>query len=101
MKNIYLTCILLISINGYSQFNPNSPWKNNQPNSKDFTFQGDVSFFNEYWTTHDKKKKGSGYKPFKRWENRWVNLLNTNGSLMTSQQLWSAWQEKNNQKKIL
>ena len=98
MKNIYLVCILLISIKGYSQFNPNSPWKNNQLNSKDFTFQGDVSFFNEYWTTHDKKKKGSGYKPFKRWVNRWANLLNTNGSLMTSQQLWSAWQEKNNQK---
>lgn len=98
MKNIYLTFILLISISGYSQFNPNSPWKNRQPNSKDFTFQSDVSFFNEYWTTHDKKIKGSGYKPFKRWENRWEKLLNTNGSLMTSQQLWSAWEEKNNQK---
>ena len=60
MKNIYLTLILLFSFIGYSQYNPNAPWKN--PNSKNTRFQDDVDAFNEYWKTHDKNKKGSGYK---------------------------------------
>ncbi|MEK9913010.1 MAG: hypothetical protein VW580_03720, partial [Flavobacteriaceae bacterium] len=25
----------------------------------------------KYFTTHDPNRKGSGYKPFKRWENYW------------------------------
>lgn len=98
MKNTYLSFILLFSIVGFSQYNPNSPWKRENPNSKKNSFQNDVDAFNEYWKTHDRNKKGSGHKPFKRWENKWENQLNPDGTLMTPQQLWFAWQEKNNTK---
>ena len=98
MKNIYLTLILLFSFIGYSQYNPNAPWKNSNPNSKNTRFQDDVDAFNEYWKTHDKNKKGSGYKPFKRWENKYENQLNSDGTIVTPQQIWAAWQEKNNSK---
>lgn len=98
MKNIYLASILLVSFIGYSQYNPNAPWKNQNENSKNATFNEEVTAFNEYWKTHDKNKKGSGYKPFKRWENRYQNQLNADGTIITPQQLWAAWEEKNNRK---
>lgn len=95
MKNTYLTLILLFSCIGYSQFNSNSPWKNGNENAKNFNFKNDVTAFNEYWKTHDKDKKGSGYKPFKRWEYKYENQLNPDGTIITPQQLWAVWQEKN------
>lgn len=98
MKNTYLALILMFSFIGYSQFNPNSPWKNKTTNSKTTTFKDEVVAFNEYWKTHDKNKKGSGYKPFKRWENKYQNQLNPDGTIITPQQIWSAWEEKNNAK---
>jgi len=98
MKHTYLSLFLLFSVVGFSQYNNNSPWKNENPNSKNNSFQNDVDAFNEYWKTHDRSKKGSGYKPFKRWENKNENQLNADGTLMTPQQLWSAWLEKNNAK---
>ena len=91
MKNTYLALFLLFSMVGFSQFNPNSPWKNQNPNSKTSTFKEDVDAFNEYWKTHDKNKKGSGYKPFKRWENKYENQLNPDGTLVSPEQIWAAW----------
>lgn len=98
MKNTYLTLFLIFSVVGFSQFNPNASWKDKNKNSKKLSFQEDVDTFNEYWKTRDKNKKGSGYKPFKRWENKWENQLNADGTIMTPQQLWAAWEEKNNAK---
>jgi hypothetical protein len=98
MKNTYLTLILLFSYIGYSQFNSNSLWKNGNQNAKNLNFNNEVNTFNEYWKTHDKDKKGSGYKPFKRWENKYENQLNPDGTIITPQQIWAAWLEKNNAK---
>jgi len=39
--------------------------ENGNENAKNFNFKNDVTAFNEYWKTHDKDKKGSGYKPLK------------------------------------
>ena len=95
MKNIYLASFLLISFIGYSQFNSNSPWKKDNPNSKNISFQNEVDAFNEYWKTHDKNVKGSGHKPFKRWESFYENQLNPDGTIIKPQQLWEAWRQKN------
>lgn len=95
MKNIYLASFLLISFVGYSQFNPNSPWKKDNLNAKSESFKNDIDAFEEYWKTHDKDKKGSGYKPFKRWESFYENQLNPDGTIITPQQLWEAWRQKN------
>lgn len=98
MKNTYLALILLFSAVGFSQYNPSTPWKNSNPNSKNTNFQNEVAAFNEYWKTHNKNIKGSGYKPFKRWENKYENQLNPDGTIITPQQIWAAWQEKNTAK---
>ena len=95
MKNIYLASVLLFSVFGYSQFNRNAPWNNETSKSKNTSFQNDVDASNEYWKTHDRNKKGSGYKPFKRWESFYENQLNPDGTIITPQQLWAAWEEKN------
>ncbi|MBC5834810.1 T9SS type A sorting domain-containing protein [Flavobacterium sp. F372] len=98
MKNTYLTLLFLFSAVGFSQYNPTAPWKNSTSNSKSTNFQNEVDAFNEYWKTHNKNIKGSGYKPFKRWESFYENQLNPDGTIVTPQQLWAAWEEKNNAK---
>ena len=50
--------------------------------------------FNNYWLNHDKDKKGSGYKPYMRWENHWRNKTNTQGYLITPQEMWEAFNLK-------
>lgn len=86
---------MLFSVVGFSQFNSNAPWKKADPNSKNNTFQNDVAAFNEYWKTRDYTKKGSGYKPFKRWECFYENQLNPDGTIITPQQLWEVWRQEN------
>ncbi|NHM02781.1 T9SS type A sorting domain-containing protein [Flavobacterium difficile] len=98
MKNNYLSLFLIFSFVGYSQFNTNSPWKNTSGTTKTITFQEEVKAFNEYWEIHDKNQKGSGYKPFKRWESFHENQLNPDGTILTPQQIWAVWQAKNNAK---
>lgn len=98
MKNIYLTVLLFISAFGFSQYNSTAPWKNSNSNSKNTNFQNEVDAFNEFWKTQDKNKKGSGYKPFKRWESFYEYQLNPDGTIITPQQLFAALQEKNNAK---
>ena len=95
MKNTYLSLFLLFSVVGFSQFNSNAPWKKVNQNSRNNLFQSEVNAFEEYWTTHDKSKKGSGYKPFKRWESFYENQLNPDGTIITPQQLWEVWRQKN------
>ncbi len=102
MKNKYLAFVLFVSSGVFAQFNPNSPWnttndasKISNDVSKKTTFQKEVDAFNAYWKNHDRNLKGSGHKPFKRWESFYENQLNPDGTISTPQQLWTAWQEKN------
>lgn len=104
MKKI--TCVLMIisSCFGYSQFS-NSPWGQElkeQRKQKSFAkssntplkFEDIVKEFNDYWKDKDPTQKGSGYKPFKRWENYWKDCLNDDGSLMTPAQVNTAIAQK-------
>ncbi|MEW7278031.1 T9SS type A sorting domain-containing protein [Aquimarina sp. 2201CG1-2-11] len=81
-----------------AQFNPNAPWLNqfkNKSNSEgDITFEKIQNAFNEYWKNKDPNKKGSGYKPFKRWEYIWEDVANDKGYLPTTKDQWDAWQNK-------
>jgi hypothetical protein len=45
------------------------------------------------------QKKGSGHKPFKRWENHWKDYLLENGTIATPEVLWKSWSQKQNLKK--
>ncbi|PHS07846.1 MAG: glycosyl hydrolase [Kordia sp.] len=107
MNKLLLTIIAVLAINfSFSQFNADSPWikqlkqetstsellqKNpNQP----FTFYEVQQAFNQYWETRDPSKKGSGYKPFKRWEFMVESEVNENGYLPSAQNIFDAWSAK-------
>lgn len=101
MKKTYLVLTLLCSLLGYSQFNRSAPWMQgsaSSENKKERSIDEIVADFNEYWKNHDRNKKGSGYKPFMRWENHWRNKTNTDGTLISPAQMWLALNQKKNQK---
>jgi hypothetical protein len=100
MKKTYLLLTLLCSSLGFSQYNESAPWmsRTKQSKTKEKTIDEAVSSFDEYWKHHDKNKKGSGYKPFMRWENHWRNKTNEQGLLITPQEMWDAWTQKNQAK---
>lgn len=100
MKKLFLTFGLLFFINTFSQYNHNSPWKDSKSSKSkgQISFDEEVNTFENYWKDKDFTPKGSGYKPFKRWENFWKNQLNPDGRIMLPAQLWSAWKQKNQSK---
>ena len=50
--------------------------------------------FDIYWEGKDNTKKGSGYKPFKRWANHWQDYLQQDGTIAPPAVLWKAWERK-------
>lgn len=100
MKTKLLILSLLTSVFSQAQFVSSAPWNstNNLSNKNEKSIDELVNEFNEYWQTHDKDKKGSGYKPFMRWENHWRNLTNENGYIISADELWAAWLQKNQMK---
>jgi hypothetical protein len=96
MKKILLTFIFLYTITFQAQFNQDAPWmdqinlkKSKSANS--ITFKEIVGAFDAYWENRDKNVKGSGYKPFKRWETHWKNFVKQDGTLPSSAELWNTW----------
>jgi photosystem II stability/assembly factor-like uncharacterized protein len=98
MKKTLLFLITCFTISlGSAQVNSGAPWMedlNIQSRTTPLKFKNIVDAANTYWKTHDKDVKGSGYKPFKRWENYWKNFINEDGLLPTSQDLWNTWLQK-------
>ena len=70
---MFFNCILV-----YPQYNRNAPWITNNAKAKagQATIDELVASFDQYWLTRDRSQKGSGYKPFMRWENHWRNKTN-------------------------
>jgi hypothetical protein len=50
--------------------------------------------FDAYWQDRDRFEKGSGYKPYKRWENYWKYFADANGYIPGANQIWQAWENK-------
>jgi len=107
MKKLLLFFILLSTISIQAQFNQNAPWMENlnaeQAKSSNPTkFKDAVEAFNTYWETRNPNVKGSGFKPFKRWENYWKNFVKEDGTLPTSAELWNTWisTQQNNARKV-
>lgn len=95
IKN-FLIVSILCSFFGFSQFNPSAPWMSNSSTSRnEATIDELVTSFNQYWSTRDKNARGSGYKPFMRWEYHWRNYANEQGYIMTSEDFWNVWRQKN------
>jgi len=106
MKNslLFISFLLLVNL-AFGQFNESAPWMLSSEAKKQVVKNSEKEvyslpeiskLFNNYWEGKDPTKKGSGYKPFKRWENFWMHFTNEKGYLPTSSQLWDSW--KNVQK---
>ncbi|WP_339887345.1 T9SS type A sorting domain-containing protein [uncultured Flavobacterium sp.] len=96
MKKTITLFTMLISLLGYSQYNSSAPWLVNKEEAKqgNLTIEQLKSSFDAYWLTHDKNKKGSGYKPFMRWEYHWQNKVDVNGNIITPEEMWAAFNQK-------
>lgn len=98
MKKTITLLTMLICLIANAQYNSSAPWITNKQEAK----QGNLSMeelkqaFELYWQTHDKNKKGSGYKPFMRWEYHWQNKLDDNGEKISPTEMWKALNEKKN-----
>ncbi len=99
MKKILLLIAVCYCSVTQAQFNESAPWMQNlnsnlRTSTSKVTFQETTDAFNAYWDTRDPNVKGSGHKPFKRWENYWKNFVKDDGTLPTQKELWNTWQEK-------
>ena len=101
MKKItFITTLLLFIININAQFSSNSPWMKELKSKSlkdNFTVKEISDAFNAYWeiNKNNKDKKGSGYKPFKRWENRRNLSLDKTGKIISNETIWNSWKQKN------
>lgn len=98
MKKILLTLFIIQYSFAFAQFNSTAPWMDNvqKDDKKDATIDEIKTAFDNYWEDKNHKTKGSGYKPFMRWETHWRNKVDENGNLMTPAQMWEAWNQKRN-----
>jgi hypothetical protein len=98
MKLNYLVISLLSCFFGFSQFNPSAPWMeeiNSKKKGEELTIHEISAAFNSYWETRDRTVRGSGHNPYKRWEYHWTNKVNEQGYLISPEELWAAWNQKN------
>ncbi len=96
MKKI-IFFFLVLSFNAViSQYIKSAPWmeKLEQSRITNPTIDQQVLEFNNYWKTRNKNERGSGYKPFMRWENHWRNKTNPEGYQITPQEMWNAFNDK-------
>ncbi len=102
MRIIYFILILLVSGVSNAQVGSKAPWmeglQSTNKTASAPTFEKIVDAFNNYWIDKDETIKGSGYKPFKRWESLYKYYLNDDGTVMQPSQLWDAWRSQNGKK---
>ena len=99
MRKVTSFFLLFIFYQVTGQYNEAAPWidvSEQHKVSQNHSLENLSESFNAYWVGKDRNKKGSGFKPFKRWENHWRNQLSKNGSLITPQIIWNSWKQKNN-----
>lgn len=83
--------LALIAFTFFAQVTNAQPWMK-RAKSVNLTFKEMQETFNEYWK--DKQiEKGSGYKPFKRWEAYWEPRILPNGEFPSPAVTWEAWQK--------
>lgn len=105
MKRLYILCFLLISSILRAQYVQNAPWMEQMRDkvpgtgkelNPQFSIDEISDAFESYWEGRDRFAKGSGYKPYKRWENYWQYFADSKGHIPTAKQLWKAWENKTN-----
>ena len=85
-SNLILAQKLPLSVNDDSNIQKN---KGNKT-----SFETLVNQYENHFSNQDVDKKGSGYKPFKRWEYHWSHYLQEDGTIAPAKYLWEAWEQK-------
>ena len=102
MKKALLILGFLTFTFSQAQYIENAPWmedidvKSREASKNPVRFQEVVNAFNSYWETKNPNVKGSGYKPFKRWESYWKNFVKEDGTLPTREELWQSYTSTKN-----
>ncbi|CAM1342494.1 T9SS type A sorting domain-containing protein [Tenacibaculum amylolyticum] len=96
MKQIYIIVLLFAFSTTFGQVVKGAPWDMGdvQRRGTKPTLEEMAKHAEDYFKTIDRNKKGSGFKPFKRWEYHWSNYLKPDGTIAPVQDLWSAWEQK-------
>ncbi|MBT8184528.1 MAG: hypothetical protein KJN76_06790, partial [Eudoraea sp.] len=102
-RNLTLVVLFFSAISS-AQYIESAPWmeeleRNRLTTSKIYSKQAYSLYeisdaFHRYWEDKDHNKKGSGFKPFKRWENYWKYQVDKDGYLPSPQTMWNAWKNK-------
>ena len=105
-KNLLLVLgLLLLNPSLQAQFKSNAPLASYLQNEKAervdpetgqplYTLSQISKAAEKYFATHDPNRKGSGYKPFKRWENYWQYFTDKDGYILPSETLYQAYKDK-------
>lgn len=102
LRILLLLCLLLGSFS-YAQFNESAPWMKELEKGKTSTNKVDQNrhsiyeiseAFHSYWDNKAPDKKGSGFKPYMRWEEYWKHFVDKDGYLPSSNDLWNTWTQK-------
>lgn len=94
MKKLLTLGLLFFSALLLGQMPQNAPWSNPNTQTETRTLEEISAAAESYFNTIDKNKKGSGYKPFKRWQYNWSKFLKPDGKIAPKGDLFKAWEEK-------
>jgi photosystem II stability/assembly factor-like uncharacterized protein len=89
--------LFLFSLALQAQIPQNAPWmiaNDSVSRVAELTYDQMVANAQTYFNAIDINKKGSGYKPFKRWEYHWDFYKQSDGSIAPASLLWDAWRQK-------
>jgi photosystem II stability/assembly factor-like uncharacterized protein len=91
--------MLLWVFQGFAQYNEQAPWmvskvqkKQSNVKNQELSLDEISQRFNNYWKDKDFNAKGSGFKPYKRWEDYWKHATDANGYLPSSAEQWKAYE---------
>jgi len=97
MKKIILTTLTILFSLTVFAFQGQAPWmqsealkKKSNPTLEDISKSAEA-----YFKTIDRNKKGSGLKPFERWKYHWSFYTKPDGTIAPAEDLWTAWEQKN------
>ena len=88
MKQYLLSILAVVCMTATAQQPFNAPWLQDlyQQKSKP-TFDDIVQTGLAYWETQDKDARGSGYKPFMRWIERYKDCVEPDGTIQSNKEL--------------